>query len=570
MVSVSFQNVKVYQASGLEKYQTAPFSAPVDSSKNETTGSVGYKNKESIFTKNSLNETTGSVAFRGEVRNPSSPPDKNETTGSVGKNFPQTNPITNTKNETTGSVGFRGESSFPISTSGINETTGSVGVKSVEDSTLVESSKNETTGSVGFKSGVYTSPLTVRTELTTKDEKKKFKEISSELNLEYRKKLDYALKSGILLKNNSDDKSSVLDNLHKILKEERDPGLDGRTLLKECLDIIHNPYVITQTCEDIPQEYKTPVIGLVTNLSEDINEIQEANFNLDNMHTGTCPTASVEFDLATKNPAEFFRIIEGLTSPKNEATKVIDMDALSEKTLDAIWLLNKFKTPHQIGDFNTAVVTLKPDENALIRARIQNHHRDKGERSIIDVLMQSTMMQLGSQQTYDSLTDKRSPNAWTEEDGGLIDFEKTYVESIMENKNTTSVIYQKVDQNGRLEGYEKDFATIKKELLDTLNMGHNIIIGYTWPDPENDNKLAGHEITIVGAKNDPKTGEIIFICQDSDDELDKPIEMPESFLLPSIHHAGLPDEIASRDFEYEDSWKIGVNEYNDHLKNQNK
>ena len=170
------------------------------------------------------------------------------------------------------------------------------------------------------------------------------------------------------------------------------------------------------------------------------------------------------------------------------------------------------------------------------------------------------MMQLGSQQTYNSLTDKRAPNAWTEEDGGLIDFEKTYVESIMENKNTVSVIYQKVDENGRLVGHEKDFATIKKELLDTLAMGHNIIIGYTWPDEENDNRLAGHEITIVGSKT-AANGETIFICQDSDDDKDEPIEMPESFLLPSIHHAGLPEKIANQDFEYEDSWKVGVKEF---------
>ena len=411
-----------------------------------------------------------------------------------------------------------------------------------------------------FRAEAYTSAVTVRTSLTTKDEKKKYKEISEELDMKYKRKLDFALKSGILLKDNSDDKSTVLDNLHKILKEERDPGLDGRTILKECLDIIQNPYVITQTCEDIPKEYKVPVIGLITNLSENEKEINEANINLDNMHTGTCPTASVEFDLATKNPAEFFRIVEGLTSPKNEAYKIIDMDALSDKTLDAVWLLNKFKTPHKILDFNKTAVVLKPDKNAIIRARIQNNHRDKGERSIIDVLMQSTMMQLGSQQTYDSLTDKRSPNAWTEEDGGLIDFEKTYVESIMENKNTISVIYQKVDQNGKLEGYENDFATIKKELLDTLKLGHNIIIGYTWPDPENGDKLAGHEITIVGAKTG-KNGETIFICQDSDDNLDKPIEMSESFLIPKIHHAGLPEEIASRDFEYEESWKYGVDEF---------
>ena len=272
----------------------------------------------------------------------------------------------------------------------------------------------ETKQTPTFRSAYLESPVLIRTELTTSDEKKKYKEIVSELNMSYRKKLEYALKSGILLKNNSDDKSSVLDNLHKILKEERDKGLDGRTILKECLDIIYNPYVITQTCEDIPQEYKTQVLGLVTNLSEDINELENANTELDNMHTGTCPTASIEFDLATKNPAEFFRMVEGLTSPKNETYKIIDMDALSDKTLDAVWLLNKFKTPHKKISFDKAVVQLKPDENAIIRTRIQNNHRDKGERSIIDVLMQSTMMQLGSQQTYNSLTDKRAPNDWTQ------------------------------------------------------------------------------------------------------------------------------------------------------------
>ena len=212
-------------------------------------------------------------------------------------------------------------------------------------------------------------------------------------------------------------------------------------------------------------------------------------------------------------------------------------------------------------NFNKAVVLLKPDKNAIIRARIQNNHRDKGERSMIDVLMQSTMMQLGSQQTYNSLTDKRAPNQWTQDNGGLIDFEKTYVESIMEDKNTTSVIYQKVDENGKLAGYEKDYATIKKELLDTLALGQNINIGYTWSEPENGNKLAGHEITIVGAKEN-KNGETIFICQDSDDGLDKPVEMHESFLITHIHHAGLPDEIASRDTKYEESWKVGINEFN--------
>ena len=69
--------------------------------------------------------------------------------------------------------------------------------------------------------------------------------------------------------------------MHKILKEERDQGLDGRTVLKECLDIIANPYVITQTAEDIPKEYKKQVIGLMTDLSVNDNEIYAANDYLD-------------------------------------------------------------------------------------------------------------------------------------------------------------------------------------------------------------------------------------------------------------------------------------------------
>lgn len=406
----------------------------------------------------------------------------------------------------------------------------------------------------------YRGDAKIRTSLVTKDEKKKYEALSDELDLDYRRKLEFALKSGQLLKNDSNDGSSVLDNLHKIITTERDAGLDKGVILRECLDIISNPYVITQTCEDIPPEYQRQIIGIVTGLSEDKKTISETKWALNNMHTGTCPAASIEFDLATKHTAEFFRMVEGLTSPENQVVKTIQMNSLSEKSSDAIWLLNNFKTPYKMNGFDSADILLKPDENAIIRARIQNHHRDKGERSIIDVLMQSTFMQLGSQQTYDSLMDKRAPNAWTQDDAGLIEFEKTYVESVVEDKNTTSVTYQKVDENGRLAGYEKDFGTIKKELLDTLKLGHNVIIGYTWPDSENDGRLAGHEITIVGYKIKPN-GEGVFICQDSDDDIARPIEMSEKFLLPKIHHAGLPDEIASRDFNYQESWEVGVEDF---------
>ena len=84
-----------------------------------------------------------------------------------------------------------------------------------------EISSEKNTKQPSFYGDSKKSIVNVRTSLTTAEEKKKYNEILVELDGKYKKKLDFALKSGILLKNNSDDRSSVLDNLHKIIKEER-------------------------------------------------------------------------------------------------------------------------------------------------------------------------------------------------------------------------------------------------------------------------------------------------------------------------------------------------------------
>jgi hypothetical protein len=69
---------------------------------------------------------------------------------------------------------------------------------------------------------------------------------------------------------------------------------------------------------------------------------------------------------------------------------------------------------------------------------------------------------------------------WSQDDGGLIEFEKTYVESVMENKNTVSVTYQIIDENQRLVGYEKDFSVIKQQLLDTFTDELPTLMGILW------------------------------------------------------------------------------------------
>lgn len=426
-----------------------------------------------------------------------------------------------------------------------------------------------------FRANNDKTGVTFRTKLASKEEKEYFNTVSSAISGEDKKLLNGLLKSGILLKNNSDDKSTVLDNLYKIATTERAEGLDKTVILKNVIRTLAFPYSINQKLGDIPPEYKAKVLGsLLDNKELGLNTLQEADAKFNDLHSSTCPTACVEFNLASKHQAEFARFANDLTSPKLSTEKIVDLRNLSKNLGEAVRLLNMFNTNFEVIDANKVKVTLKPDKDALLRAQIQTKHQDGMERNATDVLIQSTLMNLGSQQTYNSLIDERKGDIATE-NTGLIEFEKTFIESVAENKSTTSMLYQQVDDNLVVTGYECDFATTKQQILDTLKRDQNVIIGITFfekdkeqPDPNRpaDAIAGGHEITIVGARTD-KNGETIFICQDSDDEVNMPIEYPESWLLPRLHHAGLPEDIAERTMpDTKENWQITMDNYKE-LKN---
>lgn len=407
-------------------------------------------------------------------------------------------------------------------------------------------------------------PLTLRTELTTQEEKIKYSQLFSLLeDKQDKRNLEVLLKSGILLKNDSNDKSSILDNLYKMVSTPRAIGLDPKMVLKETINTIADPFVITQRFGDIPKQYVGEVLQKAQRNPKATKDVINAK-TIDVKYSGACVSASIEFNLAMQMPAEFARFAEQLTSPKVAVDKTIQLKNLANNTLDAVWLLNAFEVPYEMKDFDAAKLTLAPDKNAIMRAQIQNSNKDSGERSLVDVLMQSTFMNVGSQQTYDSLTDVRE-GKFNQNDKGLIEFEKTFTESVVEDKNKTSVTYQIVDENAKLTGYETDFNTMKKHILNSLAMGENVIIGYTQTDDKN-TIINGHEITIIGAKQD-KNGKIIFICNDTDDDNPNPIAYSEDYILPKIHHAGLPQEVVDQDVKFVDSWVDGINAYKD-AKNQ--
>ena len=274
----------------------------------------------------------------------------------------------------------------------------------------------------------YNTVDVAKTQLTTPSELKAYTEVASSLDSEGKKALDYMLKTGSLLNNNSDDKSTTLDNLHKILLNDRASGLDKKGILNDTVKTIANPYGITQHFGNIPES----MIGTLKQYDNSTEEVE---------HSGCCVAASIEFNLASQMPAEFARIAEGLSSPNMSVKKHLSLNTLCDNKEDSKWLLDNFKIPYTMTDENNVEVTIAPDKNAIFRAHIQTVDKDELERTPVDVLMQSTLMNIGSQQTYNTLNDTRVAS-FGPGDKGLVEIEKTFTESVVTNSNKTSVTFQ--------------------------------------------------------------------------------------------------------------------------------
>ncbi len=386
--------------------------------------------------------------------------------------------------------------------------------------------------------------------LQTPAEQEKYNAIAKKLDSQSKALLNGLLKTGVLLDSNSNDKSTVLDNLYKMANEPRIQGLTPKNLLKETIVAIANPYTITQEFGDVPENITREIMDYVKP-----KQITPEDLNV---RSASCVATSIEFNLASKMPAEFARMAEGLSSEKYSVTKKLKLTDISPNFVDAIWMLNEFNMKYKINNWEDVEVKLEPDRNAIIRARIQNSFKDPGERSLVDVLMQSTLMNIGSQNTYDSLTDTRT-GKYNPDNKGLTDIEKNFTEEIAQGKPKVSVTYQILDDQGTLTGYECDQQTVQKHLLDALKTNNNVIIGYTQFDDQN-RVINGHEITVIGAEKSPE-GKLIFICNDTDDNKSEPIKWAADELIPLIHHAGLPKEVLKDEVEFVDSWKEVIEMY---------
>lgn len=382
-------------------------------------------------------------------------------------------------------------------------------------------------------------------EIKDPEKNKKYSEINAVADAETKHKLKSLLKSGRLFETNSNDGSSTLDNLHRIATTQRHPGLDNKVILRETVKEIENPFIITQKFGDIPREAMEPIVNYEKSLQgkKDAPAGLTTDPNLFNVeYSSTCPAASMQFNIADKKPAEYARLAADLSSPEGQFTKKVKYGNISPSLSESVELLKDFNVnvKKPANNWDSLDVVVKPDVNAMVRAQIQNKHQDPGERSSVGVLMQSAFMTLGSQNAYNSLTDKRYGKFSTNNEG-LTEFEKNFLESVMDDEPKVSIVYQNIDDDQKLQSYNFDHKETESHLLESLKSGSNVIIGIIEFDQDK-KVLGGHEITVIGAKKDAK-GNVNFICNDTDDNYSGPIMISSKDLVPKIHHAGIPAKL---------------------------
>lgn len=349
---------------------------------------------------------------------------------------------------------------------------------------------------------------------------------------------------GILSNKDSNDGSSVLENLYKIATEPRIRGLKDSQILTEVITALDNPHSITQKFGDIPNNVATEIAN------EMGTEFPNQAYNV---MSSSCVVASMEFNLASRKPAEFARFAAGLSGETYSVDKNVKMSDISSGTADGLWRLREFNTEHKIANnWEDVTIKIKPDRNAIVRARVQTSYRDKGERSVTDVLIQSALLNLASQHSYDALTDERT-GKFNADNTGLTDMEKTFAEQIVFESPRISVTYQQLDETGKLVGYNCEPHETLNHILKSLELGQNVIVGYTHID-ENNQVNGGHEITIIGYEKDAN-GNGYFIYNDTDDDVDTAVKVSEEKLLPLIHHAGIPKEALSSEDVIVEPWR---------------
>ncbi|NLF82873.1 MAG: hypothetical protein GX568_02675 [Candidatus Gastranaerophilales bacterium] len=402
------------------------------------------------------------------------------------------------------------------------------------------------------------------------DIKKMYSKVAKATDAEGRALLNKLYKNGKLLSRDSSDGTSTLQNLYNIATKPRLKIFDRKNIIRETLKTIDNPFLITQNIGVIPESRMNGYLQTANQrlLAETEQAKAQGDFNPDDIadqypikpqdvngiHSATCAASSIEFDMAYRRPAEFTRYIEGFTSPAKQVKTTVKYADLSPDMTEALTALVSQKAEFAPIDWEHVEITIRPDENAYMRADVQEDARVKNTRSMVDVLMQGAFMELGSRNTYNGLTDKRSKEVGG--GGGLNQFEIAFVESIVDSKSRKiPIVYMELDDD--MTKITKRYYTheqIKQHYLNAIDMKKSVITGFLTDIDDKDNVITpqGHEIIIVDKAYD-KNGKLHFVYQDSDDkDFFAPSYIAADELIPKIHHANIAQDALKEPIEQPD------------------
>lgn len=183
--------------------------------------------------------------------------------------------------------------------------------------------------------------------------------------------------------------AAVIENLFRILVQPRAPGVNATDVFWAVLERLVNPATNTQIVS-------VPFRGEVE------------------LSSATCKVAARIFSLISNQPGEYVRIVERLTSPQLRFRLYRQWEDAKEFEAKLRWFSNR--TPHRVVDDQSLTFTVMPDANALSRAILEHNNRAfpdfdfglrgrKNSRSVIDVLVQSALMNYSMHGEYDSELD---------------------------------------------------------------------------------------------------------------------------------------------------------------------
>lgn len=373
------------------------------------------------------------------------------------------------------------------------------------------------------------------------------------------------LKEGVLDDTKTDDGHSTLYHLYAILKTPRTAGLDGERLVQETVRLLNKPYLITQKFSPLSENTAQVLMQMNNQPNKMLNRSGATSIkpqvtfdDIEILNSATCVPSSLMYKMADRSPGELTRHINELSSPLQAFYEKVKLTELSPDNPEMAYeILEINKIPYQKTSPDEVMVKVAIPEAGIVRA-VNAHNRNisTSYRTGVEALVQSAYMFLATK-TYDPVTDLRDDQSNPGEGSkGLTEPEKTLMENIIkDNAPIMPVTYQAVsaklnpapDEEGLpfLYGYNRSFEQTTQDIIDALNMGEAVIVGFVEPWP-NGAIAGGHEITITSAFVDEKDGEIKFWVIDSDDDIPRPVVRTARELVPKIHHAGLPVELAKK------------------------